>query len=69
MGMYIVVTWPVATHITLGNLLFAFTGSAISLAAGVLFGGLAAAGTFQMSNDPQNCYLLLGQSVFINEKN
>jgi len=37
------------------------TGSAMSLVAGVLFGGLAAAGTFQMSNDPQNFYLLLGQ--------
>lgn len=37
-------------------------GSAMSLAAGVLFGGLAAAGTFQMSNDPQNCYLLLASS-------
>jgi uncharacterized membrane protein (UPF0136 family) len=38
-------------------------GSAVSLAAGVLFGSLAAAGTFQMSNDPHNCYLLLASSV------
>lgn len=34
----------------------------MSLAAGVLFGGLAAAGTFQMSNDPHNFYLLLASS-------
>lgn len=37
-------------------------GSAMSLAAGVLFGGLSAAGTYQMSNDPNNCYLLLASS-------
>jgi uncharacterized membrane protein (UPF0136 family) len=37
-------------------------GSAISLAAGILFGGLSAAGTFQMAQEPHNCYLLLASS-------
>jgi len=39
---------------------FECAGSAMSLAAGLLFGGLSAAGTYQMSDDPHNCYLLLG---------
>ena len=50
----------VALLIILVSVCVLFSGSAMSLAAGVLFGGLAAAGTFQMSNDPHNCYLLLG---------
>jgi len=49
-----------AMYVVVDMCFISCAGSAVSLAAGVLFGGLAAAGTFQMSNDPQNCYLLLG---------
>ena len=37
-------------------------GSVPSLAAGLLFGGLAGLGSYQLSQDPKNIWLFLGTS-------
>lgn len=37
-----------------------FPGSVPSLAAGLLFGGLAGFGAYQVSNDPNNIWVSLG---------
>ena len=37
-------------------------GSVPSLAAGLLFGGLAGLGSYQLSQDPKNVWLFLGKS-------
>lgn len=37
-------------------------GSVPSLAAGLLFGGLAGLGSYQLSQDPKNVWLFLGTS-------
>ena len=39
-----------------------FTGSTISLAAGLLFGGIAGFGAYRMSNDPKDVWVSLGYS-------
>lgn len=44
--------------------IFHFTqGSVPSLAAGLLFGGLAGLGAYQQSKDPKNVWLSLGKSA------
>lgn len=41
--------------------LFSIQGSVPSLAAGLLFGGLAGLGAYQQSKDPKNVWLSLGK--------
>ena len=43
---------------------FLFSGSTISLAMGLLFGGLSALGAYQMSQNPNNYQLLMGKQSF-----
>lgn len=40
--------------------MFVLSGSVPSLAAGLLFGGLAGFGAYQVSNDPKNVWVSLG---------
>ena len=41
---------------------YAKAGSVPTLAAGLLFGGLAGLGSYQLSQDPKNIWLFLGTS-------
>uniref|UniRef100_A0A8C5XVQ7 Transmembrane protein 14C n=1 Tax=Microcebus murinus TaxID=30608 RepID=A0A8C5XVQ7_MICMU len=42
---------------------YAKAGSVPSLAAGLLFGGLAGLGAYQLSQDPRNIWVFLGTSA------
>lgn len=43
-------------------------GSVPSLAAGLLFGGLAGLGAYQLSQDPRNIWVFLGKSASLSPK-
>ena len=50
-------------HLTSLSITICATGSAVSLAMGVLFGTLSAVGAYQISQDRKNVWLLLGECL------
>ncbi len=60
-----VVAWLLLTDFSAIDLCCSFTGSTISLGMGLLFGSLSAVGAYQMSNNPNNFHLLLGERKIV----